>query len=116
MGKKREIRTTHGVISPPTAREGNVFRSVCLSTEGVCLLGGMPPKGGGGDLLQMGVCFQGVASGRGTSAQPPGTDIWWQPLQQLVRILLECILFLDLFLQDRAPPVISNCILWMDYL
>ena len=51
----------------PTAREGSVFRSICLLTRGEV---GRPLW----------------------TEPPPGTDIWWRPLQQSVHIFLECIL------------------------
>ena len=52
--------------SLPTAREGNVFRSVCLSTWGICLqrgvclqMGGLPLKGGWLVLTSNGGHFSG---------------------------------------------------------
>ena len=105
-----------------TAREGYVFRSVgqSLCPGGMCLprgkgmsayreegciqrvylLGSVSRRRlpTGGFCLQRGVCLQGVVC-----PTPPCTDIYWRPLQRLVRILPEYILVrkcFSIFRQD----------------
>ena len=86
----------------PTAREGNVFRSMCHSLHWGKGVGQTPlsrgrPKGLGRTL---GTSSRDRPPSKG---RPPrgrtspkadhlGTDIWWWPLQWLVCIPLECIL------------------------
>ena len=74
----------------PTAREGNVFRSVCHSVH---------REGYGVTFCLIPCSFQdGGSASSGGVGNPSGTDIYWRSLQQSVRILLECILVILLCL------------------
>ena len=104
----RGIRGKERVWSPPkimtamsilrrstyllTAREGNVFRRVCLSVYrgGSLLEGSLQP---GGFLSRWGSPSRGGYIER----EIPGTEIYWGPLHQSVCSLLECILVVMIF-------------------
>ena len=69
-------------------------RKVIFSEASVCPQGALPLKGGlppGGSALRVSAQRGGLPPG----GLPPHSsiDIYWQPLQRFVSILLECILF-----------------------